>query len=120
MKSACFVFFSLSVIMVFFSACVHHNKEYILAQTGTCDTINTKYAVGVQPIITANCNTQNGCHGGSGAGSILLENYAQVSQNAALILSEINSGDMPKNNSKLDNCKISKIQSWINNGKQNN
>lgn len=90
-----------------------------MANSLPCDTVNTKYASVIAPILQTNCNT-NGCHGGSSASSILLENYQQVKDNYANILTRINSGNMPKNNPKLDDCKINKIQTWVNKGAQNN
>jgi hypothetical protein len=49
-----------------------------------------------------------------------LEGYANVNSNYAEILTRIKSGNMPKGASKLDDCTISKIETWIGRGHQDN
>ncbi|MBK7763443.1 MAG: cytochrome c [Bacteroidetes bacterium] len=101
-----------------FSSCYYDSKEYILGGISICDTTNTQFASVVNPIITQNCTA---CHGGSApSAGISLEGYANVKNNYTAILNSINNGSMPKGSSKLDDCTILKIQTWVNRGAQNN
>lgn len=112
--------YTLSFLFVCWSmtqGCVNKNKQDIL---GSCDTSDTKFSTVVKPIIDMHCNSASGCHGSISQGAILLEGYQNVKDNYANILVRVKSGDMPKNNPKLDNCTIFKIESWINKGAINN
>jgi cytochrome c5 len=90
----------------------------------TCDTANMKYAADVQPIISASCY---GCHGGSSAsGGISLDSYAELKTQAdnGNLLGTITHASgysaMPQGGTKLSDCNINKIRSWINHGTLNN
>jgi hypothetical protein len=100
-----------------FSSCKNNNRQTLLG--GICDTTNTKFATVIYPIIITHCNTQSGCHGAS-PGSISLEGYDNIKAAYPSILEQIKSGNMPKGASALDLCTITKIQTWVNRGANNN
>lgn len=92
--------------------------------TGTCDTVNMKYAANVQPIIQANCYS---CHGnGQAEGGISLDTYTKLKQrvdNGTLINVITHASGfqpMPKGLPKLSDCNINKIRSWVARGAPNN
>jgi cytochrome c553 len=90
----------------------------------SCDTVNMKYTANVLPIISANCYS---CHGnGNVSGGVSLGNYAgvkaQVDNGNLLHVINHDAGypAMPQGGSKLSDCNINKIRSWINHGALNN
>lgn len=107
------------MLLTLFSSCTYRNTEDILGSI--CDTSGIKYSTYIQNTIQTHCNSESGCHGVS-AGSISLESYTQVTENGVPtdILSRIKSGNMPKGAAKLDDCTISKIEKWVNDGAPNN
>lgn len=90
----------------------------------SCDSSNFTYSGGVAPILQANCLS---CHSGDavdGAG-IALDSYDGVKLQVdyeALYPSITHTGlyPMPKNGTKLSDCKIAIIRKWIEAGAQNN
>ncbi|HMN33617.1 MAG TPA: hypothetical protein PKA54_09600 [Chitinophagaceae bacterium] len=108
---------SLFIIVNIFLACTNKNKQELIAQ---CDVSNLSYVNDIVPILNTHCNSQSGCHGGVDIGSISLETYTDAKDNIDDILVRIKTGNMPKNNSKLEDCLISKIQEWKNLGTPNN
>lgn len=90
----------------------------------TCDTTNFTYSGGVAPILNTYCI---GCHTGSSAGGgIVLTDYSSVKiqvENTKL-MGSVNQltgySAMPKNSPKINNCKITVLQKWINSGYPNN
>jgi hypothetical protein len=127
-KSAAIVF-ALSMIML--SACYNDNEETLYGNTptGTCDlTTAVKFSTVVSPIIANSCATA-GCHSvASKASGINLGTYdaikAYATGSKAVFLGsmkrESSYSPMPKGNSKLADCDISKIESWITAGTPNN
>ena len=91
---------------------------------GVCDSTQTSFKSNILPILTLQCK---GCHSGTAAsgGGILLSTYAEIKKyadNGALLGSLVHAigySAMPKNG-KLPDCDISKIRSWIRQGKLNN
>ena len=84
---------------------------------GVCDTSSVTYNNDVYPIISANCT---GCHSGaSPEAGIDLTDYSQVAalaQNGTLsgvVNHAAGYSPMPKNQSKLSDCNIVKIDIWI-------
>ena len=123
------------ILVVSLGGCYYDNFEELKAGnlTTACDTLDSTGAVKtisfaneVQPILNASCGSNNdGCHSANGNGS--LADYAGVSTSSNSLMdrikhsSNISSGSwMPPNGPKLDDCSISKISIWINQGKQNN
>jgi mono/diheme cytochrome c family protein len=99
-------------------------KNEMCENIAICDTTNMSFATDIQPIINTNCI---GCHSsGSGtSGGYDLTTYAgvksavtasklyeSVAQNGAAV-------SMPPA-SKLSQCKIDQIKSWIDAGAPNN
>jgi hypothetical protein len=89
-----------------------------------CDTANMQYTRDVLPIISGSCYS---CHGnGNVSGGVSLGNYASVKTQAdnGNLLHVINHDAgypaMPQGGSKLSDCNINKIRSWINHGALNN
>ncbi|PSL31982.1 c-type cytochrome [Chitinophaga ginsengisoli] len=90
----------------------------------SCDTANMQYTRDVLPIISGSCYS---CHGnGNVSGGVSLGNYAGLKTQAdnGNLLHVINHDAgypaMPQGGSKLSDCNINKIRSWINHGALNN
>ena len=91
---------------------------------GECDTSNVSYSQDLKPIFNNFCV---GCHNSANAsGGISLDAYTgvrTVAENGRLIGSITWAAayqNMPQGGAKLDDCKISLIQAWINQGSGNN
>jgi hypothetical protein len=107
-------------------SCYYDSEEGLYPSiNSTCDTTNVTYSGKVVPIMVNNCLS---CHSNalaaSAGGNIALENFADVSAQAASISAAINHtgplSPMPKNGSKLKACSISTFDIWVRNGKPNN
>lgn len=92
--------------------------------TVTCDTTNVTYSGSVVPILQNYCL---GCHANqSTGGGILLNTYDEVVYQAlygnllGAVSGEPGMVPMPLNGSPLDECKITTIEIWVNNGTPNN
>ena len=94
---------------------------------GDGSTCNISYSTTIQPIFNNNCT---GCHGGSGglsltSYSLLMENDVVNPGNSAesqLIkkLKGTAGTQMPKNQNPLDDATIDLIETWIDEGAENN
>jgi hypothetical protein len=117
------VILSLFIWVTLYSSCSNNSKEELL-NLSVCDTTAVKFSTTIMPIFTASCNSQTGCHGSVGQGSVLLESYDNIMDNtsttAILTYIKASANWMPKNNPKLDDCSINKIQAWVNQGALNN
>jgi uncharacterized membrane protein len=89
-----------------------------------CDTVNVTYSATVWPIIQNSCL---GCHsGGSPSGGVSLADYSAIAAQAAngnllgAIRHEQGYSPMPQNGAKLNDCTITQIEKWIENGSPNN
>lgn len=90
------------------------------------DTVS--YANDIAPIITSSCGPGNAnCHSGAGVGAPLGSYVALTSEiaNESDFMDRINrttTSDkwMPKDLPKLTDCKIQKIQRWIDQGQRDN
>lgn len=109
---------SIITCLSMFNSCTYKSKEELLAGV-TCDTTGITYTSTIQQLVTTHCNAQSGCHGAS-PGSVSLITYQNVKDNVDNVMSEIESGGMPKGASKLDICTISKFQTWVNHGAPQN
>ena len=108
------------LIPLFLSSCYYDNYDDLAVETGVCDTVSMTYSADIAPIMKSNCTS---CHGGAApAGNIALENYNDVKASAlnGSLLGTMDHASgwsaMPKNQSKLDVCTISKVSAWINQG----
>lgn len=93
-------------------------------ESNNCDTLNVSFTAHIQPMMQNNCT---GCHSGNQPqGGVSLTFYATIAASAAsgrLLGSVMHSpgyAAMPQGAPKLDNCKITQIKKWINNGTPNN
>ncbi len=115
------------------SACYYDSVEELdpnFGQIGNCDTAGViSFSQRIQPILTTYCGTSgsaaSSCHGNNATSSIPLVTHADVSLSASdnlmdAIRHENGASAMPKGGGKLDNCRITLIQKWIDEGKLNN
>ncbi len=121
--------FICSIALIATMAGCYYDSEEALYPTvsTTCDLSNVTFSGTVKPILQASCLS---CHSNSKAASsgagIKLENYADVltTTNNGQLMGAIRHSDgyvaMPQGGGKLTDCEISKLQTWIDNGKLNN
>ncbi|MBU2649946.1 MAG: hypothetical protein KKA81_03350 [Bacteroidetes bacterium] len=115
--------------MVFMPGCYYDNEEELYPDAGACDTSNVTYSGKVKPIIDQYCIS---CHsGGAPQGNVSLEGYANTAaagQKPAgtygslygVISHASGNSPMPKNQPKMQECKILQIKKWIDEGTKEN
>lgn len=102
-------------------SCYKDNKESMYPPVGSCDTSNTTWSKDIQPMVQASC-ARSGCHDASASAGIDLSGYTgtkMIVDNGSF-LRVVEAGSMPKGAAKWDDCSISKLRRWINNGASNN
>ncbi len=122
--------FTFTLVMIFMLAwsCYYDNEEFLYPKlSDSCDTSNVTFSSSVMPVLQQYCYT---CHSNSNAasfgGNIRLEDYADVKISAGngqlygTIAHLPGYSPMPKGGSKLDDCDISIIKSWIDSGAPDN
>ena len=120
MKRVVFLSLIIVVFVISLDSC-YYDKGDVLG--GVCDTTSVTYSNQVRSIIDLNCID---CHGQAGSANPKLDTYDEVLiqvQNGSFLGSikhEQGYSPMPKNSSQLDQCQISKVEIWINEGAQNN
>lgn len=106
------------------TSCYYDNEEYLYPNPTACDTTNITYSVTVAPILEVNCNT---CHNSvNQQGGIITDNYDDL-------LGAISNGNfrgainhldgyspMPQGGEKLNECDLTLINFWLDNGAPNN
>jgi len=108
--------------------CYNDKEEYLYPKAEVCDTNGvTSYVNTIEPILSKECYK---CHSSDNntnfGGGLNLEGHSNVfaaTQNNLLISAikrEAGVSPMPKNATKLSDCKISTIEKWINEGGLNN
>jgi hypothetical protein len=110
-------------------ACTKDNKVDLLAeqpkeQSDSCQTVDMSYQSDIKSILTQNC-ASSGCHlGPNGVGGLDLSTFTSAQRIAAdgEMMGRIKNtnGPLMPPGGKLSDCDIEKIQSWINDGAQNN
>ena len=102
----------------------YYDVEEEIYPTLECDTLDMSYETDIQPLIEENCY---GCHSAAANfGNVNLEGHPQVLQYVTdesllgAIKHDPGFSPMPKNLSKLLECEIEKIESWISDGALNN
>jgi hypothetical protein len=116
------IVFLFLIISGVFSAC-YYDKEELLYGAGNCDTVNVKYSVQIIGIMNSSCIS---CHGGTAAngGGIKLGSYNDIktyADNGALLNAVTRTvNPMPKGGTRLSNCRIAELRTWIRNGAPNN
>lgn len=113
----------LLVTSVVFTGC-YYDSEEDLYPAEVCVTTNISYSKDIVPIITNSCIS---CHSAlANLGGVNMEGHSEVLKYAldgsflgsVKHLSEYSA--MPQSAQKLNDCSISKIESWINAGSLNN
>lgn len=106
------------------SACYKNDLETLSGTVG-CNTTNISYANDVKVMISTNCAV-SGCHDAGAATTFTLTSYDDVKTIAddGRFLKSIRHDQgvsaMPKSSSKLSQCNIDKVASWIQSGALNN
>ena len=111
------------VLAVLSTSCTYYNEKELYPDE-VCDTTNISYATDIQPIFQENCYK---CHYGEAPYSNLdLSNFTNIQRvvdNGNLLRNIKHEPDgipMPKGGAKLSDCKILKIEQWVNLGIPNN
>nr|NQU89667.1 hypothetical protein [Bacteroidota bacterium] len=106
------------------SSCYYDKEEELYPNPPNCDTTNITYSETIAPVLQNNCNM---CHGSaSPSAGIITDNYTDLKNiiDAGSFRGAINhlSGysPMPKDENKLPECDLTKINYWLNNGAPNN
>jgi hypothetical protein len=108
-----------SLFVLTFSSIVWSCKKKITAPSvAECATLDAKYSTTVKTIIDTKCASSN-CHDGSNS-EIKLKTFDDVKQHYTHMLSEINSGRMPKGGITLSTTELKQLQCWLQDGAKNN
>ncbi len=105
-------------------SCYNHSLEE-LSQGDDCHREDASYKNDVRPILNRSCSI-SGCHSTTPLNTFQLVEYEDVKAQAdnGLLLKTIKHESgvsaMPKSASKLTDCEISKITSWVSAGAKNN
>ena len=110
--------------MVIISSCYYDNEEELYPST-MCITENMSLETNIVPILQNNCYS---CHSVAAAPAnrnVILEGYDELIKyvNNEQLVSAIrheSNYPMPQNAPMLNNCDISKIESWVNAGALDN
>jgi mono/diheme cytochrome c family protein len=118
-------FFFLSVFAaVVLAGCYNDNEEDLYPQTSDCDLTNVTYSATIAPIMATSCN---GCHGAASAsGGVVTATFdglKAIASNGKLygtVSHASGFSPMPQGGSKLSQCAIDKIKTWVDAGAPNN
>jgi len=106
------------------TSCYYDNEEELYPNPTSCDTTNITYSGAVVPILQNNCYT---CHNSvNQQGGIILDNYSDLQTviNNGRFRGSINhlSGysPMPQGGEKLNDCNLTLINKWLDDGAPNN
>jgi hypothetical protein len=112
--------FLVSIISFGITGCYYDNEEELYPQAVACDTSNITYAQSIVPIMAQSCN---GCHGGSApSANVITDTYEGLKQIAddgrlwGTVNHENGYSPMPKDLPKLNDCDLTRISIWLNNG----
>jgi mono/diheme cytochrome c family protein len=116
------------VSIIILNRCYYDSEEFLFPDTGsTCDTLSVTYSQSVVPIIQNNCIS---CHGNSVAaglgGNVKLQDYADVKLRAddGKLVGTISHAQgyvtMPQGAPRLNDCTISTVRIWVEQGAQDN
>lgn len=112
----------LSISGMFMTGCSNDSEDLAYP---ACDTSNVRLSVELNAIMSASCYS---CHGGTAqlGGGIQLQTYSVIRAYAlngrlmGALKHEAGFSQMPKGQSKLSDCEISKFQIWVDAGAPNN
>jgi hypothetical protein len=116
-----FRLFAFSIFLVSSVSCSYDNLDEYYSDV-ICDTVNVSFSETVFPIVERNCL---GCHFDGNQTGVELTTFKKIKDvvDEGSFLGSIQHAPgfkpMPPNN-KLDDCSISKIENWINDGTLNN
>lgn len=123
-------FLFAALILSTASGCYYDNmQELNPASVLTCTVpVNVSFTNDIKPVLNSGCGTTNsGCHNSPTATNNMtgLNSYTDVvaAANGNLMDAVNHTGSvsaMPKDGGKLDNCSISILQKWIDQGMLNN
>lgn len=112
------------LVMIFVQSCTWDNEEDLYPQAPECDTLNVTYSATISAIMADNCN---GCHGsGFPQVGVITDNYEDlkiVAENGKLwgaVNHDEGYSPMPQNLPQLNECDLSKIRVWIDDGTLDN
>lgn len=113
--------FTLLIFVLY--SCKYNNEEELYPSAEGCDTTDMSFNDDIKPILSAHCFS---CHDNSNASTIgagiAIEDYGDVKKRAdnGSLLGAIKHTSgysrMPLGSSKIDVCKIVKIEAWVNDG----
>ena len=114
-------FVPIVIIIVFFASCSKDNYEEFYGGE-VCDTIDVSFSETVFPVVQNNCLA---CHFEGSSSGVDLTSYDKIKEqiDEGKFLGNIQHAPgyspMPPSY-KLDDCTITKIEKWINDGAPNN
>jgi len=113
----------LGLIILGTTSCYYDNEEELYPQPIECDTSNVTYSSSIAPIMSNSCND---CHGGvAPAAGIETDTYeglkiiADDGRLRGVVNHESGYSPMPKDRPKLNDCDLTKIGIWLDNGALN-
>ncbi|MBS1733139.1 MAG: hypothetical protein JST02_07560 [Bacteroidetes bacterium] len=104
------------------SGCYYDKEDLLYPPAGStdCTTIPAKFSVDIKSIMENKCAT-SGCHDAStGAGSVTLVTYAQISAAAVRINQRCVIDKTMPPGAPLTTAEINALKCWINSGAPNN
>jgi hypothetical protein len=117
------------ILVLILGRCTYNNEQDLYPPgSENCDSTSFTFSGTVFPIINSNCTS---CHsGGEPQGGVLLDDYVNISVAANIPAGQFGSlygaithhagnSAMPKNGTKLSDCKIFQIKEWIDAGTPN-
>lgn len=115
-----FTFLILATMIIISGGCYYDNEEDLYPNTAECDTLNITYETAIAPIMANSCNS---CHSGTApSGGIKTDSYNDLSviANSGRLWGAVSHAQgyspMPKDQAKLSDCALTKIEKWINSG----
>ena len=112
------------LVLGLLQSCYWDNAEDLYPMVQECDTSNVTYAATISIIMENNCNA---CHNSSfPQGGVIVDNYTdlKVVVDNGRFWGALNHEDgyspMPQNMPKLNECNLSKIRVWIDQGALDN
>ncbi len=106
-----------AALVLSFSSC-YYDVEADLYPSTSCDLTTTTYSAAIEPIMSTNCAVP-ACHV-PGATSPDLSTYAGVSANIGAVQQRALVDKTMPPSGALSSCDQAKLQTWIDNGANNN
>ena len=114
----------LGLIILGTTSCYYDNEEELYPQPIECDTTNVTYSSTIAPIMDSSCND---CHSStSPSGNVITDTYEGIKEISddgrfwGAVNHEEGYSPMPKGLPKLNDCDLTKINIWLNEGALNN